>query len=160
MSLLLTLQPTARARQCPAVPYELNAILPLTGCGAFFGKGIATSFTLLESVVNRSGGIRGRPIKISVLDDQSSPQVAVQLLSELMARKVPVVLGSGVAGNCNAMAAIAKDGPVTYCFSPAVLPPPGRQPTKTSTNSSLPRTSPAASIWRRPTSAPPRRSPV
>lgn len=115
----------ARGSAQPAQPFELYAILPLTGYGAFFGKGIATSFTLLESIVNRSGGIRGRPVAISVLDDQSSPQVAVQLLSQLMVKKVAVVFGSGVAGNCNAMAAISKDGPVTYCFSPAVLPPPG-----------------------------------
>lgn len=120
--LLLALLPAA-AR--PADPFELNAILPLTGYGAFFGKGIATSFTLLEGVVNRTGGIRGRSLRINILDDQSSPQVSVQLLSGLMAKHVAVVMGSGLAGNCNAMAAIAKDGPVTYCFSPAVLPPPG-----------------------------------
>lgn len=109
-----------------ADPFEINAIVPLTGYGAFLGKGIVTSFELIERIVNRTGGIQGRPLKIVVLDDQSSPQVAVQLLSGLMAKQVPVVLGSALGGNCNAMAAIAKDsGPVTYCFSPAVSPPAG-----------------------------------
>ena len=42
-----------------AEPYTLNAILSLTGSGAFLGGDQAAGFHLAESAVNASGGIAG-----------------------------------------------------------------------------------------------------
>lgn len=108
-----------------ADPYELYAVEPMTGPGAFGGKADVNALSVIESMVNSSGGIRGRQIKFVVEDDQSNPSVAVQLLSGIIAKHVPVVLGSTLAATCNAMAATIKDGPVQYCFSPGVHPPSG-----------------------------------
>jgi hypothetical protein len=77
-------------------PYEINAIVSLTGPAAFIGVSIAKTLGLVEAAANRHGGINGRPVKFVLADDQSSPQVTVQLLTrehELRAtRPVPVVL--------------------------------------------------------------------
>lgn len=108
-----------------ADPYELYALVPSTGSAAFFGRGIATSLSLAERSVNDAGGIDGRPIKFVTFDDQSNPQVAVQIANSLIAKNVPVILGPVTAGACNAVAAIAKNGPVDYCFSSATNPQPG-----------------------------------
>ena len=108
-----------------AEPFEIYAILPLTGYGAFVGKGETTALGVVEETVNRGGGINGRPIKFVVLDDQSNAQVAVQLTNAQIANKVPVIFGSTLSGNCNAMMPLLKDGPVAYCFSPSVHPPKG-----------------------------------
>ncbi len=48
---------------------------------------------ILEALTNKSGGIKGRPIKFVIVDDQSNPAVSVQLTNGLIAKKVPVILG-------------------------------------------------------------------
>lgn len=108
-----------------ADPYEINVILPMTGFGAFLGKADTNALNVIEQTVNKSGGIRGRQIKFVVADDQSSPSLAVQLLNGVLAKKVPLVLGSTLAATCSAMMPLLKDGPVAYCFSPSLRPPAG-----------------------------------
>ena len=119
----LALQAPVPARA--ADPYEINVIIPLTGIGAFLGKNEAAALGLIEKNVNAGGGIRGRQIKFVIQDDQSNPQVSVQLLNGLIAKKVPLVLGSTLAGMCSAMLPLLENGPVDYCFSSAVHPPKG-----------------------------------
>lgn len=108
-----------------AEPYEIDVVLPVTGPGAFVAHVEINALTVIEQTTNRAGGIRGRPIKFVVQDDQSDPAVSVQLVNGLIARKAPFVLGSTLAATCNATAALLGDGPVQYCFSPGVHPAPG-----------------------------------
>lgn len=108
-----------------AEPFEINAILPVTGPASFLGKEEAQTLGVIEQSVNKGGGINGRPIKFAIQDDQSNPQLAVQLMNGVIAKKVSVVLGSSLVAVCNAMAPLAKDGPVEYCFSPGVHPAEG-----------------------------------
>ena len=68
-----------------ADPFEINAILPLTGPASFLGKEEAQTLGAIESSVNKTGGVRGRQIKFVVQDDQSNPQIAVQLMNAVMA---------------------------------------------------------------------------
>ena len=106
-------------------PYEINVVLPQTGGAAFLGNAEIASLRVLETVVNSSGGIQGRPIKFAYFDDQSSPQVAVQLANQVIAKKVPIVIGSTLVALCSAMAPLMKDGPVMYCLSPGIYPEKG-----------------------------------
>jgi branched-chain amino acid transport system substrate-binding protein len=109
-----------------ADPFEIPVLVPVTGSAAFIGKTISLSLSLIERSVNDSGGINGRQIKFTVFDDQSNPQVALQIANGLMAKNAPVILGPVPAANCNAVgAAAAKSGPVVYCFSSAITPQPG-----------------------------------
>jgi branched-chain amino acid transport system substrate-binding protein len=106
-------------------PFEIHAIISLTGTAAFLGRDSARALTIIESTTNRSGGVGGRPIKFVVHDDQSNPQIAVELMNVVVSGGAKIVLGSSVAAVCNAMGALAKDGPVVYCFSPGIHPAPG-----------------------------------
>lgn len=108
-----------------ADPYEINVILPVTGSGAFIARADMNALSVIEQTVNKSGGVRGRAIKFVVQDDQSNPALSVQLLNGVIAKHVPIVLGSTLAATCNAMAPLLKDGPVEYCFSPGIHPPEG-----------------------------------
>jgi branched-chain amino acid transport system substrate-binding protein len=106
-----------------AEPFEIPVVLPLTGGGAFLGTSENQSLQIIEKLVNKEGGIKGRPIHFAVQDDQSNPQVAVQLTNGALAKKPPVIMGSAVVAMCNAMAAIVKAaGPVQFCFSPGIHP--------------------------------------
>ena len=106
-------------------PYVINVILPLTGPYAFGGQGAVQGLQAVERVVNASGAIRGRPLKFDIVDDQSNAELSVQLTNAILAKNVPVLLGSESAAGCRAMLPLVKSGPVTYCMSPASYPEPG-----------------------------------
>lgn len=108
-----------------AQEYVMDVVLPMTGSGAFLGAGESAGLNALEAVVNKEGGIGGRPIKLVFHDDQTSPPVAVQLLNQLLASHPSFILGSTITAMCNAMAPLVADGPVMYCFSPGVHPAAG-----------------------------------
>jgi branched-chain amino acid transport system substrate-binding protein len=104
-----------------AVPYEINMILSTTGPAAVTGVPNSQGVKVLEGMVNAGGGIGGRPVRFNILDDQSSPQVAVQLANGLIAKKVAVILGPMSTASCGAVSAIAeKTGPLVYCVSPFI----------------------------------------
>ena len=104
---------------------DINVILPLTGGGAFLGKAEQQSLQQYEKMVNSTGGVHGKTLKFTFYDDQSSPQVAVQLANQVKATNPPVILGSALVALCNAMAPLMKDGPLLYCFSPGIQPAAG-----------------------------------
>jgi len=130
-ALILAAAPGARPARA-AEPFVIPVVLSLTGGGAFLGKSELQSLQLVESLVNKRGGVKGRPIHFAVLDDQSNPAVAVQLTNGDLASKnvtpsgvegPPVILGSDIVAMCNAMAALVKaSGPVQFCFSPGIHP--------------------------------------
>ncbi len=107
-----------------AAPYTINALMPLTGQGAFLGKEEQQSLQVYESYVNAHGGINGTPVHFAIQDDQTDPKVAVQLATDLIAKKVPVIIGPAITGPALAVAALAKNGPVIYTTTPGVKPPP------------------------------------
>jgi branched-chain amino acid transport system substrate-binding protein len=107
-------------------PFPIYVDLPLTGQAAFIGTQTAKALAALEDYIDTRGGINGRPIKLVVDDDQSSPQIAVQNVSQIVAQKPAIVFGGTLAALCNASAGMAKtDGPVLYCYTPGVHPEPG-----------------------------------
>jgi branched-chain amino acid transport system substrate-binding protein len=124
-ALVLLLAPaTSRATDGP--PVEIDAMLSMTGAGAFFATSAAKTLSIIETQVNGTGGIAGRPLKFVVLDDGSNPQTAVELATQLVAKKVPAILGPSLTATCSAMLPlVTKSGPVSYCISPSVRPDPG-----------------------------------
>lgn len=106
-------------------PYELHVILELTGSGAFIGDSEREAIELAEMVINRGGGVDGRQLHFVFHDNQSTPQVAVQLASDALATHPVVVLASTLVADCAAMAPLFQNGPVLYCFSPSFHPPAG-----------------------------------
>jgi branched-chain amino acid transport system substrate-binding protein len=115
--------PVAAPAQEP--PFDLDIIISLTGPGGFGGQANQKSLAVFEALVNSQGGIRGRPLRLVFHDDQTSPQMAVQLMNGIMARHPAVVIGPAFAALCNAVAAMVPNGPVDYCLSPSIYPAKG-----------------------------------
>jgi branched-chain amino acid transport system substrate-binding protein len=112
----------------PAVaadPYDIDAILSLTGGASFLGKAEQQALQLLEKSVNADGGIQGRPVRFVFHDDQSTPQTAVQLANQVVANHPAVEIGANLVAMCNAMAPLMANGPVMYCLSPGIHPAEG-----------------------------------
>ena len=124
-SLIATLLCMCASTAMAADPYKIDVITSLTGGASFLGKGEQQSLQLLEKSVNKTGGINGRPLELQFYDDQSSPQVAVQLASQIKAKNPPVILGPSIVAMCNAAGPLMKDGPVMYCLSPGIHPAQG-----------------------------------
>jgi branched-chain amino acid transport system substrate-binding protein len=108
-----------------AEPQNLDVVVALTGQGAFLGKQEHDALQLFEKTVNGTGGIHGTPIRMNFHDDQSNPQIAVQLLNDVLAAQPKLLLGSSLVATCNAMAPLVQSGPVTYCFSAGIHPAAG-----------------------------------
>jgi len=121
LSALLALVAIPQATSA-ADPFEINVIIPLTGGAAFLGKSEQVSLGIAEELINKDGGIRGRPVHFAIQDDQTTPQLAVQLLNGLLAKNVPIVMGSTLTAICGAMAPLVRNGPVLWCFSNAYHP--------------------------------------
>ena len=103
-----------------ADPVEIPAILPVTGGAAFLGKEFSDTLKLVEDRTNKSGGIGGRPIHFAIQDDQSSPQVTVQLTNAALAKNPALVVNGGPLALCAAAAPLMKSGPVMWCLSPSL----------------------------------------
>ncbi len=123
LALLVIVLPTGAIAQ-DKTPYELNAILSVTGAGAFIGSPVAEALKIVEKDVNATGGIHGRPLKIIELDDGSNPQVTLQLVSNLP-KSTAVFLGPMLTATCSAVVPLLAHGPVGYCSSPFLSPPAG-----------------------------------
>lgn len=106
-------------------PVAINAIISLTGGASSLGKSEAAALAIEEKTINDGGGIAGRPVKFVVGDDQSNPQVAVQLANALVAQGVPVIVGPNLVANCQALLPIIKGKTIDYCISAAFHPEAG-----------------------------------
>jgi branched-chain amino acid transport system substrate-binding protein len=106
-------------------PYDVNVILPLTGGASFLGKAEQQALQLLEKRANDGGGMQGRSLRLVFQDDTSSPQLAVQLASQVIAQRPAALIGSSLVAMCNAMAPLMQSGPVMYCMSPGIHPAKG-----------------------------------
>jgi branched-chain amino acid transport system substrate-binding protein len=120
-ALLTIAAPSARA----ADPVDIPLILPLTGTYSYTGQLAKQTFTVIEQVVNKSGGIHGAPLHFTMYDDQSSPQVAVQVTQQALASKPIAIIGSEFVALCQAMEPLIRGKAVQYCLSPGVHPPYG-----------------------------------
>jgi branched-chain amino acid transport system substrate-binding protein len=119
--LALPAAPPARA----ADPIDIHVIATMTGISAFVGKYMKLNFDAFEDWVNSEGGINGRPVRFIYDDDQSQPQIAVQLATDVLASRPTALMVTGPVANCAAVAPLLADGPVMWCNSPALHPKPG-----------------------------------
>jgi branched-chain amino acid transport system substrate-binding protein len=112
-------------RAADPAPVELDVLTPVTGPGAFIGKSYAQAFTAFEALVNKTGGIGGRPFKIVTLDAQTSPQIGLQLANQVIAKHVGVFIDGNPAPVCKANYPLVEaNGPVEYCLTPLIEPKP------------------------------------
>jgi len=103
-------------------PYEIPVIVALTGPFALLGGTQKQSLEVFEKFVNQNGGINGRPLQLDFMDDAGTAATSVQIMNQLIARKVPLVIGPSSVATCRAVGPlIVTTGPVEYCMSPGGL---------------------------------------
>lgn len=113
----------SRAADEPA--FVIPVINSNTGNAAFIGKEIEGTLHRVETVVNRRNGIAGRSVRFEFFDDQSRPEVAVQLINSIMGGGSQVVIGPTLTNACLAVRPLIGERIVEYCMSPGVEPAKG-----------------------------------
>lgn len=101
----------------------IPVIVELTGANAYAGSTYRDTLEVFQRYANATGGIDGRPVQFNFLDDASSPQVAVQLATQVLAQHPAVVIGGTQTATCAAVAPLMVNGPLDFCISPAYQPP-------------------------------------
>ena len=75
-------------------PLKVGISLSLTGDFSDSGKAAQRGYELWASVVNKSGGVLGRQVQLSIVDDASSPdQVVTNYTNLITQNKVDIVFG-------------------------------------------------------------------
>ncbi len=108
------------AVRAQAQPYDISVILPLTGGSSFTNVQLRASMLVLADIVNKTGGIKGRPLHFTFFDDGGNAATAVSLAAQVVAKHPAVLLGPTLVSTCRATAPITVKGPVEWCFSPGV----------------------------------------
>jgi branched-chain amino acid transport system substrate-binding protein len=95
----------------------IHVIVSLTGPAAFLGKQEKSALDLGEKWLNTHGA---EQFDVIYHDDQSKPEVAVQLLAQLAASGTSMVVGPSDRAKCLAINPLLTHGPVDYCLSPTM----------------------------------------
>lgn len=120
LALLTAFVPAAFAQ----AEYDIHVLLPLTGGAAFIGNSMKTAMSLAENQINNEGFLPNTRLKLVFHDDQSSPQVGVQLAQEILQSNPAIVFGSAISAICNAVGPVMTQT-VLYCLSPGIHPSAG-----------------------------------
>jgi branched-chain amino acid transport system substrate-binding protein len=112
--LVACVSPSVRAANEPVV---VPVVISLTGPFALVGNAQKLALDTLMKTVNETGGINGRPLQFEFLDDATNASNTVQLTNQLIAKKVPVMIGPSFVATCRAVAPLLTAGPVNYCMS-------------------------------------------
>lgn len=121
----------ANGKKAGGAPIPIGAIVSATGLDDFSSS--AKAATAYFKCVNENGGINGRPVEYTVIDDQWRPDVSAQAAASLIKdKKVVALVGDMSIPGCGANAAIYKAegvvdipavGVVRECFnSPNIAP--------------------------------------
>lgn len=107
----------ASSARAAGEPEIVPVVISLTGPFALIGNVQKLAFDTLMKTVNAQGGINGRPLQFDYRDDVSDPTNSVQIVNQLIARKVPVIIGPSFVATCRAVSPLLTAGPVNYCMS-------------------------------------------
>ncbi len=93
------------ALRAQAGPIRLGALVPLSGAGGSYGPSMARAAKLVIDQVNQAGGILGRQIELSVVDDQTNPDAGVRAARQLIeVTKVAAIIGTWASSVTTAVA--------------------------------------------------------
>jgi branched-chain amino acid transport system substrate-binding protein len=117
-ALLLALAPVhaGAATAASGPPIEIGAILSISGPYAPLGEPEQNAINIAVADVNAAGGIGGRPLHVTILDDGSKADTAQQLATQLAGEKVAAIIGGSISPPSVAIARVANDAKILHLF--------------------------------------------
>lgn len=84
-------------------PYKIGAVLDISGNSSSLGVPERDTLLMLTEKLNANGGINGRPIELTILDNKSDETEGVLAVKTLIEKGVLAVLGASASGTSMAM---------------------------------------------------------
>jgi branched-chain amino acid transport system substrate-binding protein len=109
---LLLLSATAHAADIP-----IAAVGPLTGSNAMYGEEMRRGSELAVADINAAGGVLGRKLALTLMDDSCDPRQAVNAAHQLASKEVALVVGHFCSGAAIPAASVYADADI-----PAITP--------------------------------------
>jgi branched-chain amino acid transport system substrate-binding protein len=106
LALLLGIGMLPRSAGAAAEPYLIGAVVSESGPGASLGRPEADSIQLAVDTINKAGGVNGRPLQVTILDDESNATTAVNAVRKLLDQHVIAIFGSSLTQTTLAMVPI------------------------------------------------------
>jgi len=98
-------------------PYKIGFIVPLTGYLSWLGEYMKKGAEVKIEMINKAGGVNGRPLEVISYDDQSSPETGTRHAQRLISKdEVVAIMGTGTAVVSGAVSSVANKSKV-----PAVI---------------------------------------
>jgi branched-chain amino acid transport system substrate-binding protein len=92
-----------RGASAAGEPYLIGAVVSESGPGSSLGRPEADSIQLAVDEINKSGGIGGHQLQVTILDDESNPTTAVNDVRQLLDKHVVAIIGSSLTQTSLAM---------------------------------------------------------
>lgn len=97
------------SRQTGTAPYKIGVVLDITGPASPLGTPESDTIKMIETQINESGGINGRPVDFIIEDNGSEETKCVMKVKKLVeSDKVIAVLGPSTTGTTLAVAGICE----------------------------------------------------
>jgi branched-chain amino acid transport system substrate-binding protein len=125
-SLLIVSTAPPRAVGAAGEPILIGATVSESGPGATLGRPEADSIQMAVDEINKAGGVNGRPLQATILDDESNATTAVNNTRKLLDQHVVAIIGSSLTQTSLAMiplATAAKVPMVSLASSSQVIQP-------------------------------------
>ena len=106
----------AGAAPSPQAPVRITAIFGLSGRYAILGDAQRNALELAQKQINAAGGIDGRMLEISILDDEGKADVAEQLATGAVGKTVGII-GSNSTAASAAIARVATASGIPMIFT-------------------------------------------
>ena len=101
-----------------AKPYKIGTLQPLSGAAAAGGKTALVGVQMAVDRINKSGGINGRPIELTVEDDESKPDVGRRKAEKLVVEdKIDVQIGGFLSNICLACMPVWEENKILNMIS-------------------------------------------
>jgi len=82
-------------------PFKIGTLQPLSGAAAAGGKTALVGVQMAVDRINKSGGIKGRPVELIVADDESKPDVGRRKATKLVVEdKIDAHVGGFLSNLC------------------------------------------------------------
>jgi branched-chain amino acid transport system substrate-binding protein len=108
--------------QAQAQNIRIGFQAPLTGPAASDGKTALQGAQLAVEQINAAGGIKGRPLELVVLDDQTQPAQAVPIANKFIGDGIKAVISGSYSGPTRAAAGVFQEAKIPYISAYAIHP--------------------------------------
>lgn len=113
--LLLLIVSAVQSHAQEPSPIKIGAFLAVTGDGAYVGAPQLATLQLYIELINKQGGVLGRPLQLTYYDvgiDTRSAQTAVHRLIDI--DRVDVIIGGSTTGSAMAVVPLIEQAKIPY----------------------------------------------